>query len=144
MLKIYRKTYDDFITTVSQLPIESGGIIGAVDNVVCSYFVDNTNYNSDTYKPNADLLNDKIQQWQKSDIEFFGIFHTHPVSVKELSVPDKQSITLLMNQLTDSSKILFFPLVFQDKTMVVFKAEVANGNVVIKKSKIVIINEITY
>lgn len=141
MLKIYRKTYDDFISTVSQLPIESGGVIGAVDGIVCTYFIDNINYDSDTYKPDTDLLNDKIQRWQKSDIEFYGIFHTHPDSVKELSVPDKQSIELLMNQITDSSKILYFPLVFQDKTMVAFKAEVADGNVVIKKVKIVIINE---
>ena len=141
MLKICRKTYDDFISTVSQLPIESGGIIGAVDDVVCAYYIDKINYNEDTYKPDADLLNDKIQQWQKLDVEFYGIFHTHPDCVKELSVPDKQSIEILMNQLTDRSKSLYFPLVFQDKTMVAFEAEFVDDNIVIKKTKIVIINK---
>lgn len=106
------------------VPPETGGIIGINGNIVCECFHDSNSceYNRAIYIPNVELLNDKIQQWQKINIHFAGIFHTHPIGQPDLSIDDISYINNIFQAVPMSVNNLYFPIVLPNLKLIPYKA----------------------
>lgn len=112
-----------------RVPPETGGIIGINGNIVCECFHDfnSFEYNRAIYIPNVELLNAKIQKWQKINIHFAGIFHTHPIDQPELSIDDISYINCIFQAMPASVNILYFPIVLANLELIPYKA-IRHGN----------------
>lgn len=122
-MKILSNVYEKIIKCPS-VPPETGGILGVKNGVICFLFYDNSlqKGNSAIYIPNVDYLNSKICEWREKDIDFGGIFHSHPVNQPELSVDDIEYIKIIFQEMPKSIKSLFFPIVLSNVKLVSFKA----------------------
>lgn len=113
--------------SVTDFPVETGGILGSHDgNVIDKVVMDIPAEELEktcSYSPNVDFLNQNIRSWQEQNISFMGIFHTHFMSVKTLSCGDKKYITEIMNAMPDDITCLYFPVfVLPDRILVCYKA----------------------
>lgn len=122
-MKILSDVYDQIIQCPS-VPPEKGGILGIKNGVICSCFFDNNmpQTNSAVYIPNVDFLNVKLREWEKKDIIFGGIFHSHPANQSELSADDIEYIKAIFQAMPTSIKTLYFPIVLPNVELVSFKA----------------------
>ncbi|MBQ8011108.1 MAG: hypothetical protein IJ265_06110 [Oscillospiraceae bacterium] len=113
---------------VSELPFETGGILGShdgslIDKLVMDIPLDKIEKPC-SYTPNVDFLNDSIQQWKEKGISFMGIFHTHFGGAKMLSCGDKRYINAIMTAMPHTITYLYFPIfVLPERILVVYKAE---------------------
>lgn len=111
-------------------PPEIGGILGGKNGVVTDIVIDNRNAvsNKAIYIPNIDFLNSKIEKWEKQNIEFYGIFHTH-FSDNTLSKDDRINIEKIMYSMPKSIIKLYFPIVIPQKEMIAYVAERKNNKI---------------
>ena len=72
---------------------------------------------------------------------FCGIYHTHYPGDKELSIADEEYIRAILIACQDSANVLYFPLVFPGKEMIIYKAVSYNSEIIISGEDIIIINE---
>lgn len=136
LAEIYKK-----LIQCPSVPPEKGGIIGIKNDIVCSCFYDNNSLENDRaiYIPNVDLLNAKIRQWEKMNIRFGGMFHSHPVNQPELSSDDIEYILCIVEAMPANLKDLFFPIVLPGVKILSYKANCFNGSFHIYEDKITII-----
>ena len=113
MVKLTKKVYDDILNTIGNAPIESGGIIGIKDDIICAYYFDKDNYNPDFYAPNVTKLDKVIKQWAQEGITFCGIIHSHANNVQVLSNEDIKFAEEIHEQMLENP--IYFPLVVIDK-----------------------------
>ncbi|MGN0543539.1 MAG: hypothetical protein ACI4JG_08835 [Acutalibacteraceae bacterium] len=106
------------------VPPEIGGILGSKDNVICDFEFDiGTNITeSAVYEPNIDKLNAKIVEWEKDDIMFCGMFHSHLISQPGLSTDDTRYINTILNSMPKNIESLFFPIVLPKVKILSYKA----------------------
>ena len=97
------------------VPPECGGIIGSDrGEIITHVFLDQgcPPEAGVMYIPDTQLLNQTIEQWRASGIQFRGIFHTHAPQWAELSNEDRVYITDIVNAMPPETDWLYFPLVF--------------------------------
>ena len=124
-MKINQQVYNRIVTTVKEIPPESGGILGEKNGVI--EFVE---YDSGipqgrmcSYSPNVQRLNYVIAEWEQQGITFCGMFHTHYFGVETLSEGDISYIKKIMSSMPKDITKLYFPLVvLPQREMIVYTA----------------------
>lgn len=106
---IEKSIYEEIVTAFSNAPIESGGILGRKNDVICKFFFDGSN-SSTEYRIRAEVLNPIIAEWAKSGILFLGIIHSHPNKIKVLSKTDRAYAENILN-LFPHLQYVVFPIV---------------------------------
>lgn len=129
--------------SVSDLPPETGGILGSTDGIridrvvmdlprgdqlkMCAYF------------PNVAFLNQTIAQWLANGVSFMGIFHTHFFGVKTLSFGDRKYINEIMKAMPSAVDTLYFPLfVLPEREMICYKALRTNRTAEIREETVIV------
>lgn len=133
-MKISVKVYNEIIK--NKYAYETGGILGGNDGIITHCFFDEGCENKgNSYKPNIYILNQIIERWSKENINFYGIYHTHPVLDQRLSKQDIEYIELIMIATPEYIEVLYFPLLLPNDELIFYKATKNNG-VFIKKEAI--------
>ena len=96
---------------------------------------------SAVYIPNVEWLNDIIGKWQKQNILFAGIAHSHPATQKQLSSDDVRYINKILQYMPEYIEHLYFPVIIPHIEVLSYKAERLGGNIRISKDKIIIAKE---
>ena len=83
---------------VSNVPPESGGILGGRNDVITNICLDKgiLGKHPCSYTPDTRFLNQKIDQWAETGIQFMGMFHVHFGGTESLSEGDKEYIVRIM------------------------------------------------
>ncbi|MBQ8784707.1 MAG: hypothetical protein IJZ59_01515 [Alphaproteobacteria bacterium] len=123
-LKINQNVYHSLLNNTPLPPPETGGIIGGKDGIITCYFADKGESSCDFYRyyPNTNNLNNIISFWEKNNIDFMGIYHSHPLRNDELSSADIKYINNIMNDIKDFKQKLYFPLVIPQTKLIGFCA----------------------
>lgn len=139
-MKILSSVYQEIISNCS-LTIESGGIIGLSSDIITHYQFDvPTDLSQYYYQPNTDNLNSVIYEWQQNNIQFAGIFHSHPTGITSLSANDEEYIKVIMNSIPLST--LYFPIVAPKTNIQFYKASISqNDMVIISNEPITLVNQ---
>ena len=138
-MKILPSVYNEIIENCPYVPPECGGIIGGNNNLISIYCFDKMKiiFDKAEYIPNTDFLSKVIDDWNKSGIRFYGIFHSHCTGCEELSDADILYIQQIMSELTDTYNYLFFPIVLPKEKIVFFKASMSNNSLTIMKENVI-------
>lgn len=141
-MKIEKYFYEFFLSSCPYAPSEIGGILGGKNGVATDIVIDNRNAvpNKALYIPDIDFLNSKIEEWEKRNIEFYGIFHTR-FSDNTLSNDDRINIEKVMYSIPKSIIKLYFPIVIPQKEMTAYVAERKNNKINIYLDDIDIIED---
>ena len=121
---------------VSNIPPESGGILGGRNDVVTNICLDKgiLGKHPCSYTPDTRFLNQKINQWAETGIQFMGMFHVHFGGTERLSDGDKEYIVRSMEVMPKKIGCLYFPVVVMpERKVVAYKAVRNNEKVVIKR-----------
>ena len=139
-MQILQSVYNNIINSCFQVPPESGGILGGADGIVSNYVSDKGLESNlyDEYVPNVDFLNSIILKWQKHNIQFYGIYHSHFPGGYDLSDGDKQYIAEIMESIP--YRKLFFPIVFPKEGMLVYRAEFTEKQLRLLRESLILIN----
>lgn len=140
-MKISSAIYNVIINSTPDVPPETGGIVGGRNEIITEFYADGGVGNNPEfeYEPDTESFNRIIDEWQKSEVNFYGIYHSHRLCGKTLSNSDKKYISQIMTALKDYKTCLYFPLVFPKEKMICFKAELINGETVITSENIEIV-----
>ena len=120
----------------SNIPPESGGILGGRNDVVTNICLDKgiLGKHPCSYTPDTRFLNQKINQWVETGIQFMGMFHVHFGGTESLSEGDKEYIVRIMEVMPKKIGCLYFPVVVMpERKVVAYKAVRNNEKVVIKR-----------
>lgn len=139
LLKIASDIYLSLIS-LPLVPPEMGGIIGERNGIVCKFFADSAAQTTDRleYQPNVELLNRVIADWEKENVRFCGIFHTHDLAQVSLSTADLHYIKQVMMSLPKTYKKLCFPLIFPGIGVRMFVAKREKRGILIREDKTII------
>ena len=146
-MRIKKEIYHSIFTSVKDTPPESGGILGEKDGIIQFVVYDEGVKNGKlcSYAPDVEKLNFVIREWQEEGILFCGMFHTHFFGVETLSEGDVKYINMIMEQMPEEIKTLFFPIVvLPQRKFVVYVANREQKTIQIKKENIVIEGGIEY
>lgn len=124
------------ITTQSFIK-ETCGLLGGVNGTIKYHYQNSTHKDGQcACYLEGEKIDKVISQWQGNGIEFYGIYHTHPICDDRLSAQDISYITAIMDALSQDVECLYFPVVLPNKKMTVYKA-VNKGKVVIEKETVI-------
>lgn len=121
---IEKKIYTHLVRNCPVVPPEIGGIIGGSGDTVSTFWIDYTCSfkESARYIPNLYEINKRIADWEKSGIQFLGIFHSHMEGQNTLSGGDRKYIINIMSAMPSKVQYLFFPIVIPEQGVYGFKA----------------------
>lgn len=91
---------------------ESGGILGALDGIVCRFAFDEGQADAAEYIPDTDRLNSVLRAWCREGIVFSGMVHTHVGGCRLPSGTDTESMRTIYRAM--QSDHLYFPIVTFD------------------------------
>ena len=112
---IANKTLKKIYSSVEFVGSESGGILGLEKGIISHVAFDLGKSNIKcSYEPNVDRLNEVIVEWQKENIQFIGLFHTHFFGTESLSKEDKHYIKEILFAMPDEIHYLYFPIVLPE------------------------------
>lgn len=116
--------YEKIVMCCPKAPPETGCLLGGRNGLIRFYEFDSGDFCGEPgcYAPDVNSLNLQIQQWQKHDIHFYGIAHSHCTKSKCLSDEDKRYIVHIMQSLPVEIEHLYFPLIFPREEIISFKA----------------------
>ena len=140
-MNIEERIYKEILNSIPNEPPEIGGILGSSKDTVCIYQLDRgvSKGCGCYYSPDVKVLNETIKEWQKCEIDFCGIFHTHYFGVKTLSDGDITYIKNIMYGMPGKVSKLYFPIaVMPDKELINYVALRRENTIEIKKEKIII------
>lgn len=141
-MNIIENIYLKILDSYSVPPPESGGILGIKNGMVCEYYHDNSCRiaNKAVYVPNVNILNLKIEEWNKHGIMFSGIIHSHMFGQSKLSSGDIEYIKQIFNNISEGIDELYFPIVIPEaKQVISFVAIRKDKDVIIQQDEIHII-----
>lgn len=97
-LNISQEVLKEISENIAMHNKESGGILGSTDGktIDAFYFDLGIESKNNEYVPNALLLNDILLEWEKRNIEFLGMIHSH-FSYASLSYMDLEYARTVMN-----------------------------------------------
>lgn len=142
-MEISQSIIDIINASILDLPVETGGILGSQNgNLINEVVLDLQEPSAAkrcSYSPNVAFLNRNIELWQKEDVVFKGIFHTHYFGVKTLSCGDRAYINEIMLSMPEGVNSLYFPVyVMPERQMICYKAVRTGKTVCIQTEKVVI------
>ncbi len=141
-MRIMTDVYQCILNAIPAVPPEIGGILGGVNGVVCKCQIDTGNPKDCGcfYSPNVNRLNATIQAWQKTEVRFIGMFHTHFFGVSTLSDGDIAYIKTIMAAMPEFISKLYFPIVVMPEKVIVVYLAWRNGMTVeIKSDELIIV-----
>ena len=113
-MKIAKETYNEILTKLQLNTLETGGILGEKDGVVCRFFLDTDGESTlGEYRPNVTLLNQVIERWAQEEVSFIGLVHTHINGLGILSPSDIEYVRLIVS--ANELESVYFPVVAKDK-----------------------------
>ncbi|MBO5163914.1 MAG: hypothetical protein J6B75_05635 [Ruminococcus sp.] len=141
-MRITGDIYNLILSKMPVVPPETGGIIGSVDDIICTVVFDmkNTETKSAVYVPDIYFLNECISEWAEDNIRFEGIFHSHPYGQNYLSVADVEYIEKIMQELPENINQLYFPIVFPKHEIISFRAEKSDSIRIFNDNMVVVNN----
>ncbi len=144
MLRIYESVCNAILSGCPSVPPESGGFLGSKAGIICAFEFDNGLFtdNQGTYRPNYELLLRTASLWDRKNIKFRGIFHTHLRTQETLSSDDKEFIKAIMKENRNNFKTMYFPLVIPREKIIMFMALNSPLGFIIKKINYTIIKEV--
>lgn len=107
---ISRHTLNEILRVIGTHPIESGGIIGCVNNTICAFAFDSNYTSTFEYIPNVQHLNDVIGKWNSQGISFCGLVHSHLFGFNYPSKSDREYAQLLY-ETNSCVRKMYFPIV---------------------------------
>lgn len=89
-VKLSKKIFIEVSSTLAFKGVEEGGILGINNDNIIDFFVKDSPHKGYAYKyvPNYEYLNKVIDKWNKGEIKFCGMLHTHPLGYPKLSYGD--------------------------------------------------------
>lgn len=141
---ITHDVYEKMISSVSDCPPESGGILGGSGQIISCVVFDsgmpNQGMRSCHYIPNTEYLNQCIEKWEERGIDFYGIFHTHFFGVDTLSEGDARYMKRIMQAMPDEKKELYFPVVvLPERKMTAYRCIREKGKIELEKDRIYLV-----
>lgn len=134
-MRILSRTLKEIENAFIRAPIESGGIIGSREGIVCAFYFDEGDYHADCYIPSVIKLNAKIAEWAERGIRFCGVIHSHHNDCRYISETDKEYALAVRKSV--GNILLYFPIVtLCDGEVVVTAYSVARTK--LKKEKITV------
>ena len=119
-MKIKKRAYRKILRTLNATPIETGGILGIRNGVICAFSYDAGIPNDEcSYIPNTERLNRILKRWCKRGVAFGGMVHSHPCGVTALSCADIAYANSLLLLPGVSEEELFFPVVVKEPSMAI-------------------------
>ena len=109
-MKILKRTLEVMLDAIGSSPIESGGIIGFKNDSICAFEKDGSYHSRYEYRPDAELLNSIIGEWNREGISFCGIVHSHLYGFNSPSLSDKVYASNLV-RFGENISEMFFPIV---------------------------------
>lgn len=141
---IFLKTvYESLLNKTPLLPPETGGIIGGQRGIITEVYFDKQNdllTAPSIYIPNINVINQIIADWDKKNVDFCGIFHTHYSHDQEISLGDRRYIKKIMCAMPLQIRYLYFPIILPQKTIIGYRASRCKSNVHIACDKIEILH----
>lgn len=125
-MNITKNLFDEILYYYQEGYPESGGILGGSSNCINTVCYDiglNRNPEDGCYIPNVKYLNYCLTDWKMRNITFYGIFHTHLPNWRTLSKSDAVYIKQIMMNMPQTIHKLYFPLVFPQEKILLFRAE---------------------
>lgn len=139
-MKIEQTVWNSISEQVASVSTETGGILGGLNQIITTFHIDSGRYSDkDTYRPDVKNWNQVLWQWQKSGIEFYGIFHSHIAGIIKLSNSDRAYIFQIMQAAPKSVESLYFPIILPKKSIQVYRAMRCEGEIRIVCDEIEII-----
>ena len=136
-MNITKELYYQILSHIPICPPECGGIIAGKNNIVSHFCIDEQGIASaNEYMPNIKYINETIELWRKNNIDFLGIFHTHPESGRVLSKSDITYITKIMTNISDENIHLYFPIIIPRKEIISYYSQIVNGDIQILNDEI--------
>ena len=113
--------YQQIYNTIGQHPAERGGMIGGKSGIINRFLYDSCKYTSNRYYyPNVSVLNTILNVWAKEDILLYGIIHSHPNNMAELSSEDIEFARAILHE-NPKMKDVLFPIVFSEVDSTAFQ-----------------------
>lgn len=127
MQYITKKVYDSILNTIGKSPIESGGILGEKDGIICEfYFDEDAKHTKSNYIPNLSKLNKVIEEWQENGVQFIGFAHSHPNEYNKPSLGDGLYAQKLLTCNPQLERLIFPIVIISLNNVQVFFYEFVN------------------
>lgn len=117
------------LLTLPSVPPEIGGLLGGHGGTIDTWYRDRSApvLERAIYIPNLQCLNQQLARWKIRQIDFMGIFHSHPKGEQQLSQADKTYIGEIFDAMPPYISRLFFPVVIPGEKIVPFCAQKKPG-----------------
>ena len=126
IVRITQSVYTEIMNTIGNYAPETGGALGEKNGVICRYFFDEKAIgNKNSYSPTTDSINEVIDEWEKDEIRFAGIIHSHPGTMKRLSYADVYYAQCLLKQ--NETESILFPIVVHGVGIRIYMYKVSLG-----------------
>ncbi len=114
----------DYLINLPPVPPESGGLLGGHNGVVALLVSDKRSCikTSYKYKPDIMFFNRTINEWLNKNIDFMGIYHSHPRHCETLSSADIEYINEIMRSVNGYTDKLYFPIVIPKERIISYYA----------------------
>lgn len=142
-MKILKKIHEQIMHEQRAIPPETGGILGAKNNIISEFYIDEGIPTSIAcrYLPDTVKINKVIEAWKAANIFFIGLYHTHFCDVETLSEGDMLYIKSIMANMPDCIDKLYFPLIVYPKSVIIpYCATIVSGNLSVEKDILEIID----
>ena len=139
-MKMMSSLFEVILSRYSSVPPERGGILGMVGDVVQEYVHDDaeTVLERAVYVPDITFLNQCIREWSSRGVKFAGMVHSHPPNQRNLSSGDLEFIKRLYQHNPDLWPT-YFPLVIQQRELVVFRVMMSSGSMEVEKDNLLFV-----
>lgn len=121
---------------INNYPPETGGILGSNNGKTINQIVFDKPKPSKrpcSYSPNTEMFNKVIEDWEKHNIKFCGIFHTHFANIGTLSAGDREYIKVILSAMPKRIDKLFFPIYLLPKrSLIPYSAWLEDGKLCIE------------
>jgi len=140
-VRVSQRVIDDVVTSIGQLPAETGAMLGAdADGVIRHVRFDSTaDTTGGTYTPDTDAMNRLLRdEWRPRGVELAGFVHSHPAGNTTPSAGDRAYASRILDAIPRIDR-LFLPIVQTrpDTSRVVlhpFTAERSDAGVVVERA----------
>ena len=123
-MRISKELYDEILFSTPYPPPESGGLLGGHNGVVALFVSDMGSCLKSSYKyePDVAFLNKTINNWLDKNIDFMGIYHSHPHHCEALSGADIEYISAILKSVSGYTDKLYFPVVIPKEKIISYCA----------------------
>lgn len=123
-MRISKELYNEILYLTQCPPPESGGLLGGHNGVVTLFVSDKGSNIKSSYKyePDTVFLNKTINEWLSKNVDFLGIYHSHPHNCEALSSADIEYINEIMRCVNGYTDKLYFSIVIPNEKIISYYA----------------------